>query len=122
MIKKIHPISISALLVMLLLIFGFQGYQIYQKPFIVLLIAVPLLIQIYFNSILAYSLNKIAGEQHCIAASSALISDSNFFELAVLFGIKSGTTLATVIGVLIEVPVMLSIVKLVNHSRKWYEP
>ena len=126
-IKKIHPISISALLVMLLLIFGFQGYQIYQKPFIVLLIAVPLLIQIYFNSILAYSLNKIAGEQHCIAAPSALISGSNFFELAVataitLFGIKSGATLATVVGVLIEVPVMLSIVKLVNHSRKWYEP
>jgi ACR3 family arsenite transporter len=126
-IKKIHPISLSALLAMLLLLFGFQGYQIYQKPFIVLLIAVPLLIQIYFNSILAYGLNKIAGEQYCIAGPSALISGSNFFELAVataitLFGFKSGAALATVVGVLIEVPVMLSIVKLVNHSRKWYGP
>ncbi|CEG57765.1 ACR3 family arsenite efflux transporter [Legionella fallonii] len=124
-IKKIHPISLIALLVMLLLLFGFQGYQIYQKPFIVLLIAIPLLIQIYFNSILAYGLNKVSGEQHCIAGPSALISGSNFFELAVataitLFGFKSGAALATVVGVLIEVPVMLSIVKLVNHSRKWY--
>lgn len=126
-IKTIHPISISALLIMLLLLFGFQGHQIYQMPFIVVLIAVPILIQIYFNSALAYGLNKIAGEQHCIAGPSALISGSNFFELAVataitLFGIKSGAALATVVGVLIEVPVMLSIVKLVNHSRKWYEP
>lgn len=123
--KKIHPISISALLIMLILLFGFQGEQIYQSPFIVLLIAVPIIIQIYSNALLAYGLNKISGEKHFIAGPSALISGSNFFELAVataitLFGFKSGAALATVVGVLIEVPVMLSIVKLINSSKKWY--
>lgn len=124
-LKKIHPFSITALLAMLILLFGFQGYQIIQSPIIVLLIAIPILIQVYLNSMLAYGLNKITGEQHCIAGPSALIGASNFFELAVataitLFGFKSGAALATVIGVLIEVPVMLSIVKIVNTSKKWY--
>lgn len=124
-LKKIHPFSITALLAMLVLLFSFQGYQIIQSPFIVMLIAVPIFIQVYFNSMLAYGLNKITGEQHCIAGPSALIGASNFFELAVataitLFGFKSGAALATVIGVLIEVPVMLSVVKIVNISKKWY--
>lgn len=125
-LRKIHPLSIAALLAMLILLFGFQGFQIMQAPIIVLLIAVPILIQVYFNSMLAYGLNKIASEQHRIAAPSALIGASNFFELAVataitLFGFKSGAALATVVGALIEVPVMLSVVKIVNSSKKWYE-
>jgi ACR3 family arsenite transporter len=125
-LRKIHPLSIAALLAMLTLLFGFQGFQIMQAPIIVLLIAVPILIQVYFNSMFAYGLNKITGEQHRIAAPSALIGASNFFELAVataitLFGFKSGAALATVVGALIEVPVMLSVVKIVNSSKKWYE-
>ena len=125
-LKKIHPYSVLALLAMLILLFGFQGYQILQAPIIVLLIAIPIIIQVYFNSMLAYGLNKISGEQHRIAGPSALIGASNFFELAVataitLFGFKSGAALATVVGVLIEVPVMLSVVKIVNHSKKWYK-
>ncbi len=124
-LKSIHPFSIVALLAMLILLFGFQGHQIIQSPIIVLLIAVPIIIQVYLNSMLAYGLNKITGEQHCIAGPSALIGASNFFELAVatavtLFGFKSGAALATVVGVLIEVPVMLSIVKIVNISKPWY--
>lgn len=124
-LKKVHPYSVIALLAMLILLFSFQGYQILQAPIIVLLIAVPILIQVYFNSMLAYGLNKITGEQHRIAGPSALIGASNFFELAVataitLFGFKSGAALATVVGVLIEVPVMLSVVKIVNTSKKWY--
>lgn len=124
-IKKIHPFSIIALLGMLILLFGFQGYQIIQSPIVVILIAIPIIIQVYFNSMLAYGLNKITHEQHSIAGPSALIGASNFFELAVataitVFGFKSGATLATVVGVLIEVPVMLSIVKIVNSSKKWY--
>lgn len=125
-LKKIHPYSVIALLAMLVLLFGFQGYQILQSPIIVLLIAVPILIQVYFNSMLAYGLNKITGEQHRIAGPSALIGASNFFELAVataitIFGFKSGAALATVVGVLIEVPVMLSVVKIVNSSKVWYK-
>ncbi|MHB1948860.1 MAG: ACR3 family arsenite efflux transporter [Gammaproteobacteria bacterium] len=124
-LKKIHPYSVIALLAMLILLFSFQGYQILQSPIIVFLIAIPILIQVYFNSMLAYGLNKIAGEQYRIAGPSALIGASNFFELAVataitLFGFKSGAALATVVGVLIEVPVMLSVVKIVNTSKKWY--
>lgn len=124
-LKNLHPFSIMALLAMLVLLFSFQGYQIIQSPIIVLLIAIPILIQVYFNSMLAYGLNKITGEKHCVAGPSALIGASNFFELAVataitLFGFKSGAALATVIGVLIEVPVMLTIVKIVNSSKKWY--
>jgi ACR3 family arsenite transporter len=105
---------------------GFQGEQIIAQPLIIAMLAVPVLIQVYFNSGLAYLLNRAAGEAHCVAGPSALIGASNFFELAVaaaisLFGFNSGAALATVVGVLIEVPVMLSVVKIVNRSRAWYE-
>ena len=122
----LQPISIAALLVTLVMLFGFQGEQIVAQPMIILLLAVPILIQVYFNSGLAYLLNRISGEQHCVAGPSALIGASNFFELAVaaaiaLFGFNSGAALATVVGVLVEVPVMLSVVWIVNHSKNWYE-
>jgi arsenite transporter len=122
----LHPVSLSALLITLVLIFGFQGKQIIGNPVIILLLAIPILIQVYFNSGLAYWLNKKLGEQHCVAAPSALIGASNFFELAVaaaisIFGLQSGATLATVVGVLVEVPVMLSVVWIVNRTRPWYE-
>ena len=102
-----------------MLLFGFQGEQILAQPLIIAMLAVPILIQVYFNAGLAYLLNRAAGEAHCVAAPSALIGASNFFELAVaaaisLFGFNSGAALATVVGVLIEVPVMLSVVKIVN--------
>jgi ACR3 family arsenite transporter len=125
-LQKIQPASLVALLATLILLFGFQGEQIIAQPMIIVLLAVPILIQVYFNSGLAYVLNRAAGEAHCVAAPSALIGASNFFELAVaaaisLFGFSSGAALATVVGVLIEVPVMLSVVKIVNASRGWYE-
>ena len=109
-----------------MLLFGFQGEQIIAQPLIILMLAVPILIQVYFNSGLAYLLNRFMGEQHCVAGPSALIGASNFFELAVaaaisLFGFNSGAALATVVGVLIEVPVMLSVVWIVNRSKGWYE-
>lgn len=109
-----------------MLLFGFQGNQILEQPLVIALIAVPILIQVYFNAALAYLLNRFAGEAHCVAGPSALIGASNFFELAVavaisLFGFESGAALATVVGVLIEVPVMLSVVRIVNASRGWYE-
>ena len=109
-----------------MLLFGFQGEQILAQPLIIAILAVPILIQVYFNSGLAYLLNRAAGEAHCVAGPSALIGASNFFELAVaaaisLFGFNSGAALATVVGVLIEVPVMLSVVKIVNSTRGWYE-
>ncbi len=109
-----------------MLLFGFQGEQIIAQPMVIGLLAVPILIQVYFNSGLAYLLNRITGEQHCVAGPSALIGASNFFELAVaaaisLFGFHSGAALATVVGVLIEVPVMLSVVWIVNRSKGWYE-
>jgi ACR3 family arsenite transporter len=121
-----HPLSLSALLVTLVLLFGFQGAQIIANPLIILLLAIPILIQVYFNSGLAYLLNWKFGVAHCVAAPSALIGASNFFELAVaaaisLFGLKSGAALATVVGVLVEVPVMLSVVWIVNRTRPWYE-
>ena len=121
-----QPISLIALLTTLVVLFGFQGEQIIAQPLIIALLAVPILIQVYFNSGLAYLLNRAAGEAHCVAAPSALIGASNFFELAVaaaisLFGFSSGAALATVVGVLIEVPVMLSVVKIVNASKGWYE-
>lgn len=124
-LKFFHPISLIALLGMLVLLFSFQGEPILNAPVIVLLLAIPIIIQVYFTSLLAYWRNKKAGEQFCIAAPSALIGASNFFELAVataiaLFGIKSGAALATVVGVLVEVPVMLSIVKIVNRTARWY--
>ena len=125
-LERMHPISLSALLVTLVLLFGFQGSQILEKPVIILLLAIPILIQVYFNSGLAYWLNRQFGVAHCVAAPSALIGASNFFELAVaaaisLFGLQSGAALATVVGVLVEVPVMLSVVKIVNSSKSWYE-
>ncbi|MDI6026031.1 ACR3 family arsenite efflux transporter [Corticibacterium sp. UT-5YL-CI-8] len=126
LISTLQPISLVALLATLVLLFGFQGDQIIAQPTIIALLAVPILIQVYFNSGLAYLLNRMSGEQHCVAGPSALIGASNFFELAVaaaisLFGFQSGAALATVVGVLIEVPVMLSVVWIVNRSKGWYE-
>ncbi|MBO6826505.1 MAG: ACR3 family arsenite efflux transporter [Sneathiella sp.] len=126
LLATIQPFSLLALLITLVLLFGFQGEQILAEPMIIALLAVPILIQVYFNSGLAYLLNRMTGEQHCVAAPSALIGASNFFELAVaaaisIFGFTSGAALATVVGVLIEVPVMLSVVKIVNSSKGWYE-
>jgi ACR3 family arsenite transporter len=126
LLAKLGPVSLVALLATLVLLFGFQGEQIIAQPMVIALLAVPILIQVYFNSGLAYLLNRISGEQHCVAGPSALIGASNFFELAVaaaisLFGFHSGAALATVVGVLIEVPVMLSVVWIVNRSKGWYE-
>ncbi len=126
MLGILQPLSLIALLATLVLLFGFQGEQIIAQPAIIALLAVPILIQVYFNSGLAYLLNRWSGEAHCVAAPSALIGASNFFELAVaaaisLFGFHSGAALATVVGVLIEVPVMLSVVRIVNASKGWYE-
>ncbi len=124
--NKIGPWSISALLATLILLFAFQGKAIIAQPLVIALLAVPILIQVFFNSSLAYLLNRAVGEKHNIACPSALIGASNFFELAVaaaisLFGFQSGAALATVVGVLIEVPVMLLVVKVVNSSKGWYE-
>jgi ACR3 family arsenite transporter len=123
---KIGPWSITALLATLVLLFAFQGEAILKQPLVIALLAVPILIQVFFNSALAYWLNRALGEKHNIACPSALIGASNFFELAVaaaisLFGFNSGAALATVVGVLIEVPVMLLVVSIVNNSKKWYE-
>lgn len=123
---KVGPWSISALLATLVLLFAFQGEAIIKQPLVIALLAVPILIQVFFNSALAYWLNKKVGEKHSVACPSALIGASNFFELAVaaaisLFGFESGAALATVVGVLIEVPVMLLVVKVVNASKGWYE-
>ena len=123
---RIGPWSIAALLVTLVLLFAFQGEAILKQPLVIALLAVPILIQVFFNSALAYWLNKVVGEKHNVACPSALIGASNFFELAVaaaisLFGFESGAALATVVGVLIEVPVMLLVVKVVNGSKGWYE-
>jgi ACR3 family arsenite transporter len=124
--NKIGPWSIAALLATLVLLFAFQGEAILKQPLVIALLAVPILIQVLFNSALAYWLNRLVGEKHNVACPSALIGASNFFELAVaaaisLFGFNSGAALATVVGVLIEVPVMLLVVYVVNHSRSWYE-
>ncbi|MBP1851174.1 ACR3 family arsenite efflux transporter [Rhizobium halophytocola] len=124
--RRLQPVSLVALLATLVLLFGFQGEQIIAEPGVIALLAVPILIQVYFNSGLAYLLNRWSGEQHCVAGPSALIGASNFFELSVaaaisLFGFHSGAALATVVGVLIEVPVMLSVVFIVNRSKGWYE-
>lgn len=126
LLSRLKPVSLLALLATLVLLFGFQGRQIVQQPLVIALLAVPILIQVYFNAGLAYLLNRRAGEAHCIAAPSALIGASNFFELAVavavsLFGVNSGAALATVVGVLIEVPVMLSVVALTRRTQGWYE-
>ncbi|HYG43116.1 MAG TPA: ACR3 family arsenite efflux transporter [Bordetella sp.] len=124
--RRIGPLSIGALLLTLVLLFGFQGQAILQQPLVIAMLAVPIVIQVLFNSGLAYWLNRKAGEQHNIACPSALIGASNFFELSVaaaisLFGFESGAALATVVGVLIEVPLMLLVVRAVNGSRGWYE-
>ena len=123
---RIGPWSITALLATLVLLFAFQGEAILREPLIIALLAVPILIQVLFNSALAYGLNRALGEAHNVACPSALIGASNFFELAVaaaisLFGFDSGAALATVVGVLIEVPVMLLVVHVVNRSKNWYE-
>ncbi len=115
-----------ALLVTLVLLFAFQGEAIIDQPFVIAMLAVPILIQVLFNSGLAYWLNRRVGETHSVACPSALIGASNFFELAVataisIFGFHSGAALATVVGVLIEVPLMLVVVNVVNRSRRWYE-
>ncbi len=125
-LRTLQPWSLAALLATLVLLFGFQGRQILAQPLVIALLAVPILIQVYFNAGLAYLLNRSVGEAHSVAGPSALIGASNFFELAVaaaisLFGFESGAALATVVGVLIEVPVMLSVVRVVNSSRSWYE-
>ncbi len=124
--KRIGSWSIAALLATLVLLFAFQGEAILRQPLVIALLAVPILIQVFFNAGLAYWLNRRLGESHAVACPSALIGASNFFELAVaaaisLFGFQSGAALATVVGVLVEVPVMLVVVKVVNASRGWYE-
>ncbi len=123
---KIQPWSIAALLMTLVLLFAFQGNAILKQPLVIALLAVPILVQVFFNSSVAYLLNRALGEKHSVACPSALIGASNFFELAVaaaisLFGFESGAALATVVGVLIEVPVMLLVVKVVNATKPWYE-
>lgn len=125
-LARVGPFSISALLLTLILLFAFQGEQIIAQPVVIVLLAVPILIQVVINSSLAYLANRQLGVAHDVAAPSCLIGASNFFELAVataisLFGLKSGAALATVVGVLIEVPVMLAVVKVVNTSRHWYQ-
>jgi ACR3 family arsenite transporter len=125
-LAALHPVSLLALLATLVLLFGFQGDAIIKQPLVIAMLAVPILIQVYFNSAFAYWLNRRFGVAHNVACPSALIGASNFFELAVaaaisLFGFESGAALATVVGVLIEVPVMLSVVRIVNASRRWYE-
>jgi len=126
LIRTLHSVSLTALLATLVLLFGFQGEQVIAQPLIILLLAVPILIQVFFNSGLAYLLNRWVRSPHCVAGPSALIGASNFFELAVataivLFGFQSGAALATVVGVLVEVPVMLAAVGVVNRTRGWYE-
>lgn len=123
---QLGPWSIAALLATLVLLFAFQGKAIIEQPLVIALLAIPILIQVFFNSALAYWLNRIVGEKHNVACPSALIGASNFFELAVaaaisLFGFESGAALATVVGVLVEVPVMLLVVKVVNQTKHWYE-
>jgi len=125
-LARIGPFSMAALLLTLVLLFAFQGEAIIGQPLVIAILAVPILIQVFFNSGLAYWLNRRVGEKHSIACPSALIGASNFFELAVaaaisLFGFQSGAALATVVGVLIEVPVMLLVVRIVNQSKGWYE-
>jgi ACR3 family arsenite transporter len=125
-LARLQPLSLSALLATLVLLFGFQGRQILAQPLVIAMLAVPILIQVYFNSALAYWLNRRLGVAHAVACPSALIGASNFFELAVataisLFGFESGAALATVVGVLIEVPVMLSVVRVVGVTKGWYE-
>jgi ACR3 family arsenite transporter len=126
LLARLQPWSVLALLTTLVLLFAFQGKALLQQPLVIALLAVPIVIQVFFNAGLAYGLNRMLGEKHSVACPSALIGASNFFELAVaaaisLFGFESGAALATVVGVLIEVPLMLLVVRWVNASRDWYE-
>lgn len=126
LLGRLQPVSLVALLATLILLFGYQGDQIVEQPLVILLLAVPIFLQAYLTFGLGYLLNRVLGESHSVAGPSALIGASNFFELAVataiaLFGFSSGAALATVVGVLIEVPVMLSLVAIVNRSRAWYD-
>ena len=126
LLTRLGPASLTALLATLVLLFGFQGEAIIAQPLVIALIAVPILVQVYFNAGLAYWLSRRFGVAWCVAAPAALIGASNFFELAVaaaisLFGLKSGAALATVVGVLVEVPVMLTVVAIVKRTRGWYE-
>jgi ACR3 family arsenite transporter len=126
LLARLGPVSIAALLATLVLLFAFQGEAILKQPLVIAMLAVPIAIQVLFNSALAYGLNRRLGESHSVAGPSCLIGASNFFELAVaaaisLFGFESGAALATVVGVLIEVPLMLAVVRVVNRSRSWYE-
>jgi ACR3 family arsenite transporter len=125
-LRTLQPLSLVALLATLVLLFGFQGEQILAQPLVIALLAVPILIQVYLNAGLAYWLSRRFGVAWCVAAPAALIGASNFFELAVaaaisIFGLNSGAALATVVGVLVEVPVMLSVVRIVKATRAWYE-
>jgi ACR3 family arsenite transporter len=125
-LRRLQPVSLVALLATLVLLFGFQGEQIVRQPLVIALLAVPIIIQVYLNAGIAYGLNRALGVPHNVACPSALIGASNFFELAVaaaiaLFGFQSGAALATVVGVLVEVPVMLSVVHIVLRSRGWYD-
>ena len=125
-LRRLGPVSLVSLLATLVILFGLQGTQIVAQPLVILLLAVPIVVQVYFNSGLAYLVNRAIGTEWCVAGPSALIGASNFFELAVaaaiaLFGFQSGAALATVVGVLVEVPVMLSVVRIVRASRGWYE-
>jgi len=125
-LRRLQPVSLLALLATLVLLFGFQGDQIVQQPLVILLLAVPIVIQVYLNAGLAYTVNRAFGVPHNVACPSSLIGASNFFELAVaaaiaLFGFQSGAALATVVGVLVEVPVMLSVVRIVLRTRAWYQ-
>jgi ACR3 family arsenite transporter len=124
--RKTGPWSMAALLATLILLFAFQGEAILRQPLVIVMLAVPILIQVFFNSSLAYCLNRLAGEKHAVACPSALIGASNFFELAVaaaisLFGLNSGAALATVVGVLVEVPVMLLVVRVLQRTQRWYQ-
>jgi ACR3 family arsenite transporter len=126
LLARLGPVSLAALLLTLVLLFGFQGRQIVAQPLVIAMLAVPILIQVYFNAGVSYLLNRKLGVAHCVAGPSALIGASNFFELAVatavgVFGVHSGAALATVVGVLVEVPVMLSVVRIVNASKGWYQ-
>jgi ACR3 family arsenite transporter len=125
-LARLNPLSLSALLLTLVLLFGLQGEQIIAQPLVIGLLAVPILIQVYFNAGFAYMMNRALGVEWCVAGPSTLIGASNFFELAVataiaLFGFQSGAALATVVGVLVEVPVMLSVANIVRRTRGWYE-
>lgn len=125
-LRRLGPISLASLLTTLTLLFGFQGKQILAQPLIIAMLAIPILVQVYFTSGLAYVINRWLGVEHGVAGPSALIGASNFFELAVaaavsLFGLNSGAALATVVGVLVEVPVMLTVVRIVNRTKGWYE-